>query len=139
MDLDFFFKPRSVAVFGASRNPEKPGRVLLRNLIRGGYKGEIYPLNPKAKEIEGLKVYTPEELPDIDLAIFAIRAEKVPSAMENVAEKIRGAMIIAGGFGEVGRRDLDQKLLMIKEEYGIRIWGPNCLGVLNPHENFNAT
>jgi len=130
MDLDVFFKPGSVAVFGASRNPEKPGRVILENLLKGGYGGEIYPLNPKAREIDGVKVYSPEELPDVDLAIFAIRAEHVPPALENVAEKIKGALIVAGGFGEVGRKDLDAELMRIREEYGIRIWGPNCLGVV---------
>jgi len=139
MSLELFFNPRSIAIFGASRNAEKPGRVILRNLLQGGYGGEVYPLNPKATEIEGLKVYTVQDLPDVDLGIFAIRAELVPGALREAAEKLKAALIISGGFGEVGRNDLEKELLEIGEEYGIRIWGPNCLGIMNSHANLDAT
>ncbi|MBR9681703.1 MAG: CoA-binding protein [Candidatus Altiarchaeota archaeon] len=139
MSLDIFFKPKSIAVFGVSRNLEKPGRVLYENLIKCGFRGEVYPLNPNLQELDGKKVVSPEELPKVDLGIFVIPAPIVPESLRQVASKLKGALVIAGGFGEVGRKDLDQQLLEITEEFKIRLWGPNCVGLINPYLNLNAT
>ncbi len=139
MTLDVFFRPRSIAVFGVSRSPDKPGRVIYENLIKGGFKGQVYPVNPNIDEIEGRKIYTPETLPKIDLGIFVIPATLVPDALRQVAGKLKGALILSGGFGEVGRKDLDLQIMETANDFGIRVWGPNCLGLMNPSVNLNAT
>jgi len=134
-----FFKPKSVAVFGASRTLEKPGRVLLRNLIYGGFGGRVYPVNPNAEEIDCLKCYSPEDVPKADLGVFVIPAPAVPGTLEQVADRLKAALVVSGGFGESGRSELDEALLKVSSEHGIRLWGPNCLGVMNTHASFNAT
>ncbi len=103
--LHKLFKPRSIALVGASRDPKKLGNIILRNIIGGGFKGKIFPINPEAEEIYGLKVYSsvlkiPE---DIDLVIIAVPAVIVPRILEECGEKgIKIAVIISAGFKEAG-------------------------------------
>jgi len=139
MSLDVFFRPRSIAVFGVSRNPDKPGRVLFDNLLKSGFKGPIYPVNPQATEgIDGHKIYSADKLPPVDLAIFAIPAPLIPEALSQVGGRIKGALIISGGFGEVGRKDLDEQVMALARQHKFRVWGPNCVGIMNPHHKLNA-
>ena len=134
--MDRVLYPRSVAVIGASANPAKTGHVILRNIIDAGYKGDIYPINPKGGEILGLKVYRSVlEVPgEIDLAVVVVPARVVPSVMEEIGRKgIPGAVIISGGFGEAGEEGarLEEEVGRIARQYNVRVIGPNCQGVNN--------
>ncbi len=135
--MDVFFRPRSVAVFGASRSLDKPGRVILRNLVNN-FRGRIYPVNPHADELDGLKCYSPADVPKAELGVFAIPAPAVVKTLEEVGDRLKGALIVAGGFGESGRTELDRRLLETGEKHGLRIWGPNCLGTLDAHSGLNT-
>ena len=142
--LKELFEPSSLAVIGASSNPAKIGHEVLRNIIDGGYRGQIFPVNPRTPEILGLKTYTSvEKIPvPIDLAVVAIPSAFVPGVMEECAEKgVKAAIIISGGFREVGEegRRLEESLIEIAVKSGIRIVGPNCQGVNVPSSGLAAT
>jgi acetyltransferase len=142
--LDDFFRPDSVAVIGASRDPEKLGFAVLNNLIEGGYDGDLYPINPKADEILALKAYASVlEVPNpIDLAIIVIPYPIVPGVLQECGEKgISSVVVISAGFREAGREGLDREreLIDIAEEYDLRLIGPNCLGVIDTATPLNAT
>ena len=133
--LDPFFKPRGIAVIGASARPGSVGYVIVEQLKKR-FKGAIYPVNPRYTEILGLKCYpTVEEVPDpVDLAVIAVRAEIVPQVMESVGKRgIRAAIIVSGGFAEIGPEgeERQRKVVEIAQRYGIRVIGPNCIGVLD--------
>ena len=118
-NLDVFFNPRSIAVIGASRDPRKVGYQVL-DTLRRFFKGKIYPVNPNAAEIQGLKCYpSVKDIPDeVDLAVIAVRADIVPTVLEECGEKgVKSAIIISSGFSEVGRKDLEEKFsqVVIKE------------------------
>ncbi|MDH5363177.1 MAG: CoA-binding protein [Aigarchaeota archaeon] len=103
--MDYFFRPTSVAVIGASATPGKIGYEVLRSVLASGFKGKICPINPNKKTIGGLKVYqTIDEVPgDIDLAVVAVRASLVPQVIEQCsAKRVKGAVVISGGFREMG-------------------------------------
>lgn len=141
--LEPFFKPRSVAVIGASRSPEKIGYQLLKSLVEVGYNGEIYPVNPKADEILGLKTYPNIRSISrpIDLAIIAIPAAGVPEVIREAGEiGVKCAIIISGGFKEIGGEGvkLEEEVKSIAKTYGIRVMGPNCIGVYDPHNNIDT-
>jgi len=140
--LDFFFNPRSVAVVGASRTPGKVGYELLRNL-KEFYKGIIYPVNPKAKEILGLKVYPNlKSIPDeVDVAVIVVPAPKVIDVARDAGEKgVKGLIVISGGFKEVGPEGakLEGELIKVVRSYGMRLIGPNCVGVYVPKTGMNT-
>lgn len=134
--LEPLFNPKSVAVLGASTNPYKIGYIQLKSLLDGGFTGAIYPINPKASEIEGLACYpsitaVPEE---VDLAIFCVSAEQIQDSLKECAKNnVKAAIIFASGFSEIGEEGvkLQQELADIAEENGIRIIGPNCVGLVN--------
>ncbi|WFO75060.1 acetate--CoA ligase [Desulfurococcaceae archaeon MEX13E-LK6-19] len=141
-ELDALFKPRSVAIIGASRKPGKIGYTILRNIIEYGYKGRIYPINPQAKEILGLKAYPSIlDVPgDVDMAVIAIPANKVLEAAEECGKKgVKVLVVITAGFGEVGNVDAEKKLVEIARNYGMRILGPNIFGVAYTPSKLNAT
>lgn len=142
--LDSLFYPKSVAVIGASKDPQKVGFSVLNNLKRFGYQGEIYPVNPKSVEILGLKAYKAigEIGNSVDLAVIAIPAPLVPDALRGCVSKgIRSAVIISAGFKEAGAAGtgLEEELKSIAGSSDIRILGPNCLGIINTFNDFNAT
>jgi acetyltransferase len=142
--LDHFFRPDSVAVIGASRDPEKLGFAVLNNLIEGGYEGRLYPINPKADEILGLEAYgSVLDVPhSIDLAVIVIPYPIVPSVLKECGEKnISSVVVISAGFREAGREGLEREreLIEIAEEYDLRLIGPNCLGVIDTATPLNAT
>ena len=133
--LDPFFKPRGIAVIGASPKLGSVGYVIVEQLKKR-FRGAIYPVNPRYSEILGLKCYpTVEEVPDpVDLAVVAVRAEIVPQIMESVGKRgIRAAIIVSGGFAEIGPEgeERQRRVAEIAQKYGIRIIGPNCIGVLD--------
>jgi acyl-CoA synthetase (NDP forming) len=133
--MDYFFQPRGIAVIGATTNPFKGGNGIIKNLILG-YKGGIYPINPKYDEIEGLRCYSSVQEIDgpVDLAIVFVPARQVLSAVEDcVAGGVRGVMIQSGGFGETGDsgKKLQEQLLELGKKSGIRLWGPNCMGLVD--------
>lgn len=141
--LEKMFYPASVAVIGASQEKGKVGRAVLDNLI-DGFKGNIYPINPKSAEIEGIKCYKSVlNVPgDIDLAVIVIPAKLVPPAVKECGEKgIKNLVIISAGFKEVGPEGarLENEIKDIAKNYGIRIVGPNCLGILNTYSGCNAS
>ena len=126
------FQARSVAVVGASTNPSKLGHEILANILHGGYEGDIYPVNPKADQILGLRAYPSlGEVPaGLDLAVVVVPAAFVPDVLRAVAAKGAGAaIIISGGFREAGREDLEQELRAVVAETGLRLVGPNCQGI----------
>lgn len=136
MLLDSIMKPRAVAVVGASNRPHTIGNDLLKRLIEYGFNGKIYPVNPKGGEIEGLEAFrSVEELPEgVDLAVVIVRAEFVSGVVEQChARGIRGLVVISAGFKETGAagRELEAKLLEKVRACGMRMVGPNCLGVVN--------
>ncbi|MHB1296483.1 MAG: acetate--CoA ligase alpha subunit [Anaerolineae bacterium] len=134
--LDMFFKPRSVAVVGASENPGKLGYQVLSHVIDSGFPGDIYPINPKAAEILGKKCYPSlRDVPgEVELIAIVIPAKFVPDVIEEAGQKgVKGAIVITAGFREAGPEGvaLEKKMLEVAQKYGIRIVGPNCLGVID--------
>jgi acyl-CoA synthetase (NDP forming) len=130
--LNGIFNARSVALIGASDDPKKFGFMTLRSLITAGFKGPIYPVNPKGGELMGLKVYpTLKEIPSsIDLAVIIIPAKFVPETLLDAAEKgAKGAVVLSGGFREAGRPDLENEIIKISQQKGLRILGPNIQGI----------
>jgi acetate---CoA ligase (ADP-forming) len=133
--MDFFFNPRGIAVVGATPNPLKGGNAILKNILLG-FSGGIYPVNPKYRKIEGLACYpSVGAVPDpVDLAIVFVPAPQVPAAVESCAARgIRGVIIESGGFAETGTegKHLQDSLSEIAATTGIRLWGPNCMGLVD--------
>jgi len=142
--LEAFFNPQSVAVIGASRAKEKLGHGVLANLIEYGYPGQIYPINPKADEILGLKCYPSVlDVPGpIDLAIVVIPAQFVAAVLEECGQKgVKGVVIISAGFREAGREGVkrERKIVDIAKRYKMRLVGPNCLGIIDTVCPLNAS
>jgi len=140
--LKTFFEPKSAAIIGASRTPGKLGYNILRNLMDLGFKGELYPVNPEATEILGLKAYPRVDLipKDLDVAVIATPASTVLEIMESCARKrVKGVVIISSGFSEEGNTALEEKMLRIAKEAGIRIVGPNTTGILNTANGFTSS
>ena len=133
--MDFFFKPQGVAVIGASANPVKGGYHILKNLMLS-YKENIYAVNPGYPEIEGLKCYASVlDVPDpVDMAIVFVPAAFVPKVLNECAQRgIKGVMIQSAGFAESGEggKALQKEIHRVREETGMRLWGPNCMGMVD--------
>jgi acetyltransferase len=138
--MKFFFEPRGVAVIGATPKPNTGGFSLLTNLTLG-YDGPIYPVNPRYPEIIGLTCYpSVSEVPDpVELAIVFVPAPGVPQVLEECAARgIKGAIIESGGFAEVGPegRALQDRCLEIARRGGMRLWGPNCMGLIDIRKRY---
>ena len=140
MSLKNFFYPKTIAVIGASDNPEKVGNVLMKKLCE--CKRKIIPINIKRDTIQGKKAYpSVKKYPGkIDLAVIAIPAPAVPRIIKQCGKKkIQSIIIISSGFSEVGNQKLENKILKIAKKYKIRILGPNCFGIANPYLNLDTT
>jgi acetyltransferase len=142
--LDAIFNPRSVAVVGASERQGSVGRTILWNLISNPFGGTVYPINPKRPNVLGIKAWPSlRALPEpVDLAVLVTPSTTVPDLMRECAELgVKGVIIISAGFKEVGPEGvkLEQEVLQIARQAGIRIIGPNCLGVMRPPTGLNAT
>jgi acetyl coenzyme A synthetase (ADP forming)-like protein len=144
MSLEKFFAPKSVAVVGASTHKTKVGYEILDNLIQAGFPGRIYPVNNKADSIQGLKCYP--DLPSIgevpDLVVIVVPAPVVPAIMLQCGKLgVKAVIIITAGFKEVGPEGLalEQRVTQTAVQYGIRVIGPNCLGIIAPSRHINAS
>jgi len=141
--LDTLFKPKSIAIIGASTKDLSIGNVIIKNLLHYGYKGPIYPINPKAPEVRGLKAYPSIfDVPgDIDLAHVIIPSKFVPQIIEDCGKKgIKSVIINSAGFSEMGEEGaaLQKAFLAKAKEYGVRIFGPNCQGIINADPDYKA-
>jgi acetyltransferase len=144
MSLESFFNPQSVAIVGASHQKGKVGYEILKNMIDAGYEGRIFPVNPRGEPIDGLRCY-----PDLksigqtpDLVIIIVPARTVPAIMQQCAQvAVKSVVIITAGFKEVGKegRELERQIIQIAREAGIRLIGPNCLGLIVPANKLNAS
>ncbi len=146
MSMEKLFNPESVAVIGASSTKGKVGYSVLNNIKKDGYKGKIYPINPKADEILGFKAYkSVKDVPDpIDLAVMVIPGKFVAGALKECGEKkVPYVIVISAGFKEVGHEgmEMENELIRICEEYNIKMLGPNCLGLTSNSKDscLNAT
>ena len=140
--MNRIMRPNAVAVIGASAGAGKIGNSVMRNLIDGGYEGEIHPIHPKAEEILGRKCYASvTAVPgDIDVAVFCIPAALVAGALAECGAKgIPGAVLIPSGFAEVGEHDLQAEVVRVAREHNVRLMGPNIYGFYYTHKNLCAT
>ncbi len=141
-NIEALFKPESIAIVGASRTPGKIGHEIVRNLVEYGYRGKIYPVNPYANEILGLKAYpSVSSIPGkVDMVVVVVPADKVPSVIEDAGRKgVKVAVVISSGFKEVGREDLEEEVVRIARKHGMRVLGPNIFGILYTPLRINAT
>jgi acyl-CoA synthetase (NDP forming) len=133
------FESRSVAVVGASKDPLKAGHQVVRSLLAAAYLGKVYPVNPNEREILGLPCYSSiaEIEEPLDLLVISLPGKAVISVMEEAAQRgdVKGAVVLSGGFAETGipeRAEAQQQLAEIARRAGIRVFGPNCIGIMNP-------
>ena len=139
-NLDSIFSPQSLAVVGASKTPGKVGHDIFVNILKGGYRGTLYPVNPKARSVSSVKAYpTISDIPDsVDLAMVILPPRPALTAVKEAIEKgIKGMVIVSAGFREVGGEglEIENTIVELCREAGVRVVGPNCLGVINPLAN----
>lgn len=134
--LDAFFNPCSVAVIGATKKADKAGHVIFKNFatnkLRGVFKGDLYPVNPGEDSILGFRCYpTMKQIPnDVELIVVIVPAKAVPGIIEEAAtKKVKAGIIVSAGFKEVGNKELEDQVVAAAQKGGIRLLGPNCLGV----------
>ncbi|MDW5563050.1 MAG: acetate--CoA ligase family protein [Methanomassiliicoccus sp.] len=138
------FEASSIAVVGASQKEGKIGHIIVKNLIGSGYRGELYPVNPKASDVLGLRCY-PDlvSIPgEVEMVVVVVPSPAVPQVMEQAGEKgTKVAVVISAGFRETGREgaELEQRVGEIARRYGMRVLGPNCMGVISTSNAMNAT
>ncbi|MGD9033588.1 MAG: acetate--CoA ligase family protein, partial [Desulfobacteraceae bacterium] len=143
-DIRAVLEPRSIAVIGASSNPTKTGHVLFKNIVVNGFPGKVYPINPKADEILGIKAY-PKILDvpdDIDVVFFLLPGQFVPTLYEDCKKKgVKAAVIIAAGFAEVGEEGAKQQKMLVDlvKSTGVRCLGPNSIGFINMDQQLVAS
>ncbi|MGD9877057.1 CoA-binding protein, partial [Desulfococcus sp.] len=131
--LDAIFSPQSVAVIGASSTPGKVGHDIFANILRGGFKGVLYPVNPTARSILSVKAYpSVTDIPDpVDLAMIILPPKLARTAVADAIQKgVKGIVIVSAGFREVGKagRDIEDQIVEMCRKADIRLIGPNCLG-----------
>ena len=136
-NLDAIFSPKSIAVLGASQTPGKVGHDIFANILKGGYKGVLYPVNPSTKSVLSVKSYpTITDIPDeVDLAFIILPPKIALAAVElSIAKGVRGIVIVSAGFREVGGEGLaiEKEIIATCAAAGVRVVGPNCMGVINP-------
>jgi acetyltransferase len=138
------FSPKSVAVFGASDRIDSVGQIVFQNMLQSGYQGALYPINPSHLEVQGCKAYSSisQIIDPVELAVIATPPQSVPDIIEECGKhKVKAAVIITAGFGEAGDtgKALERALLINAKRCGIRLIGPNCLGIMRPDIGLNAT
>jgi|WetSurMetagenome_2_1015567.scaffolds.fasta_scaffold00008_121 acetate---CoA ligase (ADP-forming) len=144
MSFEKLLTPSSVAVVGASANPEKVGYAVLNNIVSGGFPGPVFPVNPKSEEIFGKKCFKAlTEIPgEVDCTVIIVKRDQVLPVLKDCAAKaVRAVIIITAGFGETGEegKKLQREIAMTARQAGITLLGPNCLGLINPVHKFNAS
>ena len=141
-DMNKLLKPKSIAVVGASATPGKIGYTVLENLQKSGYQGPVYPINPTATEILGMKCYASlADVPgSIDAAVMCVPVKLVNTCAEDCGKKgVKGLIVITSGFSEVGRKDLEDELVATAKKYNMRVLGPNIVGTLSNSDKMNAS
>ncbi len=141
-DIKYLFEPRTVAVIGASHNPEKIGYKIVENILACGYGGNVYPINPEGGEILGISAYksVADVKEDIDVAVITIPAKSVYEAVRSCADKgVKFSLVISSGFSEIGDVESEKKIVSYAREHGMRIIGPNIFGMYGAKASFNAT
>ncbi|MHA1713901.1 MAG: acetate--CoA ligase alpha subunit [Candidatus Ranarchaeia archaeon] len=143
-NLDPMFNPKTVAVIGASRNPQSVGHACLRNLLSAKFPGKIFPVNPKADKLLGLKVLkSTADIPqDVDLAVIAIPSRFIPNTIEQCGQRgVKSLIVISAGFKETGEEGakLEHRVVEIAKKYDMPLLGPNVLGLLNVPAHLNAS
>jgi acetyltransferase len=144
LNLDKIFNPQNVAIIGASDAEGSVGYAIVKNFTQMGYTGKVYYVNIRKPEILGVKTYqTVDQIPEpVDLAIIATPAKTVPDVMEECGRAhVKGVIIVSAGFKETGPagKALEEKILEVAKKYDIRVIGPNCIGIIRPRNNLNAT
>src|SRR3989337_3842378 len=144
LNLDYIFNPKSIAIIGASDQEGSVGYAIVKNLTQQGYAGKVYFVNIRKPEILGVRTYpTVMEVPEaVDLAMIATPAKTVPDVMEECGRAgVKGAIIGSAGCKETGSEGklLEEKILEKAKKYGVRVIGPNCIGIIRPRINLNAT
>jgi len=142
--LSTLFSPNSVAVIGASERPDSVGAIVFKNMLESGFKGTLYPINPTHKKIQGKRAYaTIEDIgKPVELAVICTKAETVPDIIEACGRHgVRSAVVLSAGFSEVGAHGaaIERAMLANAKTYGVRIIGPNCLGIMRTGIGLNAT
>ncbi|RLE84865.1 MAG: acetyl CoA synthetase, partial [Thermoprotei archaeon] len=141
--LKYLLRPETVAVIGAAREPHKIGHQVLKNLIEGGFsKNKIFPINPHAESILGLKCYpSVKNVPQpVDMAVIVVPARIVPRVLEDCVEKgVKAVAVISSGFKEIGKAEEEKKLVEIARKGGIRLLGPNIVGICDTVRSMNAS
>src|SRR6056297_2363575 len=133
-------QPRSIAVIGGSNNVHKPGGKVLKNILDGEFDGDLYVVNPKEREVQGVAAYpSVSQLPQVDLAILAIAAQHCPPTVETLADEkgTHGFIVLSAGFSEESEAgaELERQMVAAVEAVGGSLIGPNCVGLLNRHYN----
>jgi acyl-CoA synthetase (NDP forming) len=137
-NLDYLFKPKSIALIGAAHSEEKLGGVILKNLLK--FRGRVYPVNPNYPELMGLKTYSSaKDIPEsVDLTIIMRPASEVPEILRGLRDKTMYVIIASSGFAEIGQKELQDEVKKIGKEIGVRILGPNCMGLYNPYQRLDT-
>lgn len=145
-DLDYFFYPDSLAVIGASNNPYKAGYQIVKNMLDYGYQGRVYPVNPQEDQILGLTCYPSlQSIPEtIELVIIAVPSPHVLGVMQQAAARgdVKAAVVVAAGFAETKEPELvalEKEVVAVARSAGIRVFGPNCVGVMNTRNMLDTT
>jgi len=138
MSLDLLFNPESIALIGASHTEEKLGGVILKNLLK--FRGRVYPVNPGYNELMGLKAYhsIAEIRGAIDVVIIIRPAHDTAALLKELKDKTKYAIIMSSGFAETGEIALQEEVKKVGEEIGVRILGPNCMGIFNPYRKLDT-
>ncbi|MCD4815464.1 MAG: CoA-binding protein, partial [Methanosarcinales archaeon] len=144
LTLKAIFEPESIAVIGASATPGKWGYTILKNMLGNGFPGHVYPVNPKATDILEQKCYPSVlDIPGpVDLAVIVVPISYALAVTEECGKKgVKGIIMVTAGFSEVGGegKQLEEQLMGIVDRYGMRLIGPNTLGVVNAHAGMNAS
>ena len=142
-NIDLFFNARSVAVYGASATPNSVGQAIIQNFIKPQYTGKVYAVNPKYSNVLGVSCYPSlQEIPDsVDMVIVAVPARLTPRVFEDIGTKgVKAAIVISGGFSETGPAGaaIEDEIVTIAKKYGIRIIGPNCVGVIDTQTHIDS-
>ncbi|MDI6800523.1 MAG: acetate--CoA ligase family protein [Thermodesulfovibrionales bacterium] len=138
MSLDYLFSPKSIALIGAAHSEEKLGGVILKNLLK--FRGRVYPINPRYSELMGLNAYpSVADLPElVDLTIIMRPAAEVPEILRGLESRTKSVIIASSGFAEIGQTELQEEVRKTVKDIGVRILGPNCMGLYNPHHKLDT-
>jgi acyl-CoA synthetase (NDP forming) len=142
-ELELFFSAKTIAIYGASASPNSVGQAIIQNFIKPQYTGKVYAVNPKYDNVLGIPCYPSlQEIPEpIDMVVVAVPARYAPMVFEDIAKKgTKAAIVISGGFSETGERgtELENQIVKIGKKSGIRIIGPNCVGVIDTHTHVDT-